>query len=143
MSKITINRLLNPVEGEGWEANSQYHESIEISRRTNPDVPNGNLDPEKFGIWTDLAECLKDVLFLVEAQAYFKEVQNMPHRYSHVDTNFPPVEDDGTENGKIRQKEKILAGAEIGRSDFWMKKTKDILTRIGAEDHDRSVYDLN
>ena len=67
----------------------------------------------------------------------------MPHRYSHVDTNFPPVEDDGSENGKIRENEKILAGAEIGRSHFWTKKTKDILTRIGAEDHDRFVYDLN
>ena len=69
--------------GEGWEANSQYHESIDLSRRTNPAVRDGNLDPDQFGMWTELAECLKDVLFLVEAQAYFKEVQNLPNRYSN------------------------------------------------------------
>ena len=67
----------------------------------------------------------------------------MPHRYTHVNTSFPPLEDDGSENGTIRQNEKILAGAEIGRSHFWMKKTKEILTRIGAKDHDRSAYDFN
>ena len=49
-------------------------ESIDVSRRTNSQIPNGDLDRKDFGKWTDLAMCLRDVIWLTEAQAYFVEV---------------------------------------------------------------------
>ena len=94
--------------GSGWEANSKYSESIIPSRRTNPDVPDGELDPNEFGIWTDFATCLKNVLELLEGQAHFKETEVLKSRYHHINTNKPPVSDDGSESGQ-EQGSKSLA----------------------------------
>ena len=48
--------------------------SFNKERRTNPDVSNGELDPEDFGEWWNFANCLKSAMLLIEGQAYFKVI---------------------------------------------------------------------
>ena len=122
--------------GSGWEANSKYSESIIISRRTNPDVPDGELDPNEFGIWTEFASCLKNVLELLEGQAYFKETEVLKSRYGHINTNKPPVSDDGTENGEEHSEELVIAGAIVGSSNSARNHSSALFNRISSNRRD-------
>lgn len=48
--------------------------SFNEERRTDPNVSNGELDPEDFGEWWNFANCLKSAMLLIEGQAYFKVI---------------------------------------------------------------------
>jgi hypothetical protein len=116
---------------EGWESNKQYSQSIVKSRRPNPDIPDGELNPDDFGVWTAFASCLRDVIFILEGQAYFPETTFSPDdEYKIVDTNQVPIADDGTPDGKRQTGEKILAGSQIGSSDFAAQRTAKLLSNI-------------
>ena len=113
--------------GEGWEANSQYAQSIIVERRTNPNVPNGELDPENFGKWTEFATCLKNVLLLVEAQAYFKETEKYAFT---VNTNRQPVAENGKSAGREMRNDTILAGGVIGSSKYASAIAENLYNKI-------------
>jgi len=115
--------------GEGWEANRMYRESINQKRRTNPEITDGELDPEEFGIWTDFAICLKNVLHLIEGQAYFKETGPKVNGFN-LDTNTVPIFDDGTENGAKIENNDILAGAKIGASRYASEHAKGLYNMV-------------
>ena len=118
---------------EGWESNKQYSQSIVKSRRPNPDIPDGELNPDDFGVWTAFASCLKDVIFILEGQAYFPETTfSADAEYKIVDTNQVPIADDGTRDGKRQMDEKILAGSQIGSSHFAADRTAKLLSNINS-----------
>ena len=128
--------------GEGWEANKQYSESINKDRRTNSAVADGELDPNEFGDWTAFATCLKNVIFLVEGQAYFKETMTVnakEHRY-HVDTNLKPIVDDGTEKGAQVETEPVIAGGVIGSSEYASARSQRLFDQIKDSSDDSRFF---
>merc|ERR1712050_470757 len=115
---------------EGWEANRKYRESIDPSRRTNVLTPDGELDANQFGKWTSFARCLKDVMLLLEGQAYFKETEKIEGKHAHIDTNKQSIMDDGSKEGQEVSNDEILAGSEIGSSKYASENSKEIWLRI-------------
>ena len=124
--------------GEGWEANTKYSESINIERRTNPAILNGELDTNEFGVWTPLATCLKNALHLYEGQAYFKETETLD---IHIDTNKKPIVENGSKNGFELTGDKIIAGGVIGSSGYASAKSAELFNTIkNASDGHKSFH---
>ena len=124
---------------EGWEANRLYRESINLDRRTNPDVADGELDPEEFGVWTDFATCLKNALLLTLGQADYKEV-GPAFKGALVNTDTGPVEDDGSKEGSLISGEAVLAGAEIGSSNYAKSYAADLYAKIRGNSEDSRTF---
>ena len=124
--------------GEGWEANNQYSESIDLSRRTNPEVRNGELDPLEFGEWTQFATCLKNVLHLVEGQAYFKETPmvTIKGRNGHLEPDQKPI----SENGEISEGDEILAGGVIGGSNYAAGNARRLFETVKDDEDDAGRF---
>ena len=51
---------------EGWEGNAQWKNSKIDSRKAAGKVAEGEINPDDFGQWTDFANCMKDVLNIIE-----------------------------------------------------------------------------
>ena len=125
---------------EGFEANSQYKNSINRERRTNPTVKNGELDPLEFGVWHSFATCLKNALFLMEGQAYFKEVGIVDKRKANAQTNAKPIVDNGSGKGRVMANDSILAGGIVGSSKFATQKASAFFDFMWDKDERRTFH---
>ena len=61
---------------KGWEVNHQWDESLSEDRQSpSAGIKNGQLRPDHFDELTDFANCLANVLKLIEGAAYRPETQ--------------------------------------------------------------------
>ena len=61
---------------KGWEVNHQWDESLSEDRHApSAGIKNGQLRPDHFDELTDFANCLANVLKLIEGAAYRPETQ--------------------------------------------------------------------
>ena len=123
---------------EGWEGNRKYSGSIDPLRRTDPTVPDGSLDPDQFGDWLEFATCLKNVMNLVEGQAYFKETPMavIRGRSGHVETAQKPV----SESGEIMENDEILAGGVVGSSRYAAAKANQLFNMVKDDGDDNRLF---
>ena len=115
---------------EGWEGNDQWKNSKIDSRQTKG-VPNGEISENDFGKWTEFANCMKDVLSLIEGQAYRPETTEDIQIWgngvlTYVDTNQKPMDREGNYN----ENDSILAGGMVSVK-FYFKKFMKKLSFLG------------
>ena len=90
-----------------------------IESRQTDGVPNGEISEDDFGKWTEFANCMKDVLSLIEGQAYRPETTEDIQIWgngvlTYVDTNQKPMDREGNyADGDV-----ILAGGMVRKFKY-------------------------
>lgn len=122
--------------GEGWEANEKYRED---SDRHQPGLKNGDISSDDFGKWSKFTDCMKNVMKILEGQAYFPEilVEKIPQRVGYSAVSHPdlkPHEDSGDKLGKEISDDMVMAGFPVGESQFAQNNIKNLFSAVKDSD---------
>ena len=120
--------------GEGFVGNEKW-KADGLEDRHKPNVANGEIDPADFGQWFDFAKCMKNVMHILEGQAYFPEVlvEKTLFKVGYSSQSHPemkPHSDDGSATGLEQTDDDVLAGRTVGDSKMAKNHVKELFRTV-------------